>query len=139
MSLFSLLLRIALCVGLIANGAGSVQASVRMQLAHAEHAVEAASPPPAAEIPCHPGVESAVTVEPSSAHHAGVTHDSEGSDARDCCEGNACWCACVQHAPVVFTPPLASAVVQVHGPIAMTGASQHRSPMLPHLIRPPIG
>lgn len=139
MSLFSLLLRIVLCVGLIANGAGSAQAAARMQLAHAEHAVEAALPAPVAEVPCHPGAESTATVKPSSSHHAGMTHGSDGLDARDCCEGNACRCACVQHAPVVFTPAVTPSVVQVHGPVVVTGASQHRSPALPHLIRPPIG
>lgn len=139
MSLFSLLLRIVLCVGLIANGAGSAQAAARMQLAHAEHAVEAAPPAKVAEIPCHPGAEPATTVEPPGSHHAGMTHGSDGPDTRDCCQGNACRCACVQHAPVVFMPVVTPSVVQVHGPVVVAGASQHRPPALLHLIRPPIG
>lgn len=150
MSLFSLLLRVLLCVTLIANGVGFAQASTRMQLAHATHGAHAAqvevASTPAEE--CHPGMTMAShagTPMPVM-DHAAMGHGDAGTgtldsaaDSADCCAGNTCQCACTQHASTAFIATVAAGATPAHSVLVVGGSSQHASPRLPHLIRPPIG
>lgn len=150
MSLPSLLLRLLLCVSLIANGIGFAQASTRMQLAHASHA---GHDPAGASTQCHPGMTMASHADEAmpAMDHAAMGHGApvaDGADAdadqaadepADCCDGKTCQCACTQHASAGFIPELAPGIAPAHSAVVMGGATQHASPRLPHLIRPPIG
>lgn len=160
MSPFSLLLRLLLCVTLIANGIGVAQASTRMQLSHAAHGSHAqptAAPATAGAQPvladageeCHPGMTMAshTGAEAPVIDHESVGHASDPSagetdptvDGMDCCDGTNCQCACTQHASAAFIAELSPGAPPVHTAALMGGTSQYASPRLPHLIRPPIG
>jgi hypothetical protein len=65
--------------------------------------------------------------------------DQAADEPADCCDGKTCQCACTQHASAGFIPEVSPGVMPVHSVMAMGGTSQHASPRLPHLIRPPIG
>lgn len=148
MSVFSLLLRCLLLVGLVANGAGAAQASARMQLAHVAHTAIPA--PSLADEPllaksegCHDqaasvGVSDVPTPHPGNGH---VGSNEDGSaESPDCCgDGSTCHCPCAQHAPMAFNTALQLNALLIHASACIEGTSQHASPRLPHLIRPPIG
>jgi len=155
-TLFSLLLRVILCISLIANGAGVAQASARMQFEHAAHAavipMQATAVPVAAADassvpPCHRHAVTAPAVPSAPAVHA-VAHVEPGkampgapsgkkSDP-DCCKGKTCTCACA-HASCATTVSLFTHVVPTHDVRVPALAVDHPQPRLPHLIRPPIG
>lgn len=155
MSLSALLLRVLLCVSLIANGVGFAQASTRMQLAHASHGAHHDAGPGAsgASLQCHPGMTMASHAGGSmpAADHAAMGHgapnadvadadaDQAAAEQADCCDGKTCQCACTQHASAGFIPEVSPRLTPAHSAVVMGGASQHASPRLPHLIRPPIG
>jgi hypothetical protein len=126
MSLPALLLRIALCVALVANGMATAMAGVRMT-GHMDGAHHHAHAVAGMADHCHEAAAPA-TVKPSH----------PGSKGGECCQVGACACHCVPQAqlavaPVTFLPtPLHDVVV--HAPLAA-----RESPRLPHLIRPPIG
>ena len=109
---FAILMRLMLCLALLANGTVSAFANTRM----ASHAVQP---------PCH---------EMAMGDHASpppASHD-------ECCPPGACLCACV--AQVATLPVFEFGVVAfAHAPpVAMSQAS-HASPALANPIRPPIG
>ncbi len=155
MSLFSLLLRVLLCVSLIANGVGFAQASTRMQLAHAGHQAHRAQAEVASTVgeECHPGMTMASHADTSMPpmDHAAMDHgdsdtgplvavsDGGSAEPADCCDGTTCQCACTQHASTAFIPAVAPGAALPDSILVMVGTSQHASPRLPHLIRPPIG
>lgn len=155
MSLSALLLRVLLCVSLIANGVGFAQASTRMQLAHASHRAHDVAGPGAdgASVQCHPGMtmashggeampamdHAAMGHGVSDANDASPATDQAPDEPADCCDGKTCQCACTQHASAGFIPEVSPGAMPAHSAIAMGGNSQHASPRLPHLIRPPIG
>ena len=159
MTLFSLLLRVVLCVSLIANGAGYAQASARMQFEHAAHAasvapVQTAPAPVAVEEagvpPCHRhGVKAQAVSAPPSAHpgHALATAAETKptpstpmgkKSGADCCKGKTCNCACA-HAFCAATIAFVTSIVPEHDGRVPALAVDHPQPRLPHLIRPPIG
>ncbi|MFZ5656218.1 MAG: CopL family metal-binding regulatory protein [Pseudomonadota bacterium] len=158
MTPFSLLLRVLLCVSLIANGIGFAGASTRMQLVHANHGAMSLSTQAAAAGCIHPATARALAADRSPADgaavHAGhtgtddaagyaadlgsVTPDAPAGDM-DCCDGSDCQCACAQHASVGFIADIPPGAISLRSPVVMRGASQHVSPRLSHLIRPPIG
>jgi hypothetical protein len=118
----SLLLRVLLCLALLANGTTAVFASARMAL-DADMAMamqhDAASP-------CHDEAND----EAPKQHPA--SHD-------DCCGTGACLCSCVAHVPaflavdaLLLTPPRAAP------PVSAPHVSR-ANPALQHPIRPPIG
>lgn len=142
-----MLLRVLLSVSLIANGIGFAQASTRMQLAHASHSTvsPAAEAPPPAE--CHepPGAPSGKVGQ--AVPHTAVGHGNAGAPSPDhasvedmeCCDGGNCQCVCTQQAFAAFALAIAPGTTPVHTAVLLEGTSQHASPWLPHLIRPPIG
>lgn len=146
MTLVSPLLRVLLCVILIANSIGFAHASTRMQLAHAAHPVSQTiveAPALAAGSDCHEVAQAAMDSVVMS--HAAMGHGSDdgpdsasGIDDMDCCDGAACQCACAQHASAAFVSTISTAPMPVHAAVRLGGHSQHAQPRLPHLIRPPI-
>jgi hypothetical protein len=126
MALPALLLRLALCVALVANGMATAMAGVQMT-GHVDAAHHPARDVAGMADHCHEAAAPA-TVKPSH----------PGSKGGECCQVGACACHCVPQAqlavaPVTFLrPPLHDVVV--HAPPA-----PREPPRLPHLIRPPIG
>lgn len=130
--LLPLLMRLLLCLALVANGIAGAQASVRMAYAHATPARMIAAVDDTSDVPpCHRHHETA----PVAAAHDEAPMPGHG----DCCKDGRCDCPC---APSLLQAALAmrlpvrpgTASVQISPP-----TSAHRAPRLPHLIRPPIG
>jgi hypothetical protein len=128
----SLLLRLLLCIALVANGTSAVYASTLMTAGAGTDATAAASHD--AEPPCHdmPAMTHAAMAADHDTPAAPVSHD-------DCCPPGACLCSCVSHAPTlpafgVFALPARPSAA----PVAALRVA-FASPALPHLIRPPIG
>ena len=122
---FPLLLRLLLCLAILANGIASAQAGVRMLGAHAAPvAVQAAAE---AASSCHETAD-AVAPDAPSAHERG-----------DCCRDGGCDCTCpvplfeALLVPVLAGPPVATQATAPRAP------ARRAAPRLPHLIRPPIG
>ena len=115
-----LLLRLLLCLVLVANGTTAAFANVRMVMDR--DAVPAAAMHHEDATPCH-----------------GEDDDDAATHDGDCCGTPACLCSCLVHAAAFLTvdafalasPPAASPAFALHGARA--------SPVLPHPIRPPIG
>jgi hypothetical protein len=133
MHLRAILLRLLLCLALVANGTSAVYASTMMAVGAgmaATTAVEAAAQPP-----CHDMPAMSHAARAADDHVAPVpplSHD-------DCCPPGACLCSCVSQAPTIlafgaFALPLRPSAA----PAAALRVS-FASPALPHLIRPPIG
>ena len=118
------LLRVLLCLALVANGIASAQAQVRMALTSAPVGA------PHVAMPCH---DDAGDRAMPAAPDAGLP----GHDA--CCQDGRCDCPCAPAlVQLVLVPRLPDA-----GPRALPAAAPllqaHREPRLPHRIRPPIG
>jgi hypothetical protein len=132
MHLRTLLLRLLLCIALVANGTSTAYASTTM--AFDAGMAGAAATGQDAEPPCHD--------TPAMAHAAmAADHDAPAPPAShdDCCLQGTCLCSCVSHAPSI--PAFATFAIAMRAsaapvaPLPVTFAS----PALPHLIRPPIG
>lgn len=114
-----LLLRVLLCLALLANGTTAVFANARMAL---DVDTAMAMQHDGAAPPCH---DEAQQQQPAS-------HD-------DCCGTGACLCSCVGTATAFFAlDALALTRLPATPPAAMPVASR-ASPALQHPIRPPIG
>lgn len=140
MNVFSLLLRVLLCISLVANGASYAGASVRMQF---EHAAPAAAASDDSMPPCHR--HAGVTMREHGAHSMATTHmaprdvtTAGKKRGDDCCRGKACRCACTQASCAMLVAFAVRAVARpsMQVPVLVVGYPQ---PRLPHLIRPPIG
>jgi hypothetical protein len=127
----AILLRLLLCLALVANGTSTVHASVRMTFdggtgSMTEHQTE----PPCHEAAAMPGGE--LVADPDSP-------SAPASDA-DCCPPGGCLCSCVSHAPTILTVHAVASTTTRRATSPMSAlSSAHASPAHPHLIRPPIG
>ena len=128
MPAWSIALRLLLCLLLVLNAAAPAWAGE-----HVHGGVAQAQNAP----PCH-----AATSEPGStaiaADDAGALASDAGMPA-DCCDGDACACACLHHAPAAGTtmPGLAA---PMRSPALIGRPEAARAPPpVPVLIRPPIG
>lgn len=147
MNLLSLLLRVLLCVSLIANGAGAAQASMRMQGPHEAYATDRQAPTVAAAS-CH----ASGAIMPASSHGERALHATPeppyvGAEAvptgksstTGCCKGKGCTCVCPQHVPgAALTVRVDRLAPRPQLPEGVMHAD-YAPPRLPHLIRPPIG
>lgn len=157
MNVFSLLLRVLLCVSLVANGAGYAQASTRMQFEHAAHASNATpaqSSPVMVEDgdlpPCHRHAANASIADAAAAGHAGhlvanaeraktpAAAPGDTQPGPDCCKGTSCDCACA-HAYCPSIIALVPQVVPGQSDRVAVLSIDHPQPRLPQQIRPPIG
>ena len=135
MSVWSILLRVALSVALVLNGATGAFAVIRMQMAHTAPVITADAVDRAiAETPCH--------------EKSGMAHNSPATDptpepskhpSPDCCKSASCTCMCIQgfQAPPVYA--VVPAVLVNHSQSVRPLLLGHTSPALPHPNRPPIG
>ena len=132
MRLRAILLRLLLCLALVANGTSAVYASARMAF---DGGMSTTAIGREAEPPCHDmaAMQDGVMVADTG------THAPPAGSHDDCCPPGACLCSCVSHAPSILT---VHAVALTTGPAASPVSallSSHASPALLHLIRPPIG
>jgi len=128
----SILLRLLLCIALVANGTSAVYASTMMAVGAGMAATTAVEQD--AQPPCHdmPAMTHAAMAADHVAPAPPISHD-------DCCPPGACLCSCVSHAPSIVAfgtfalpmRPASAPVAALRVPLA--------SPALPTLIRPPIG
>jgi len=145
MSVWSILLRVMLTVGLILNGSGYAVASSHMQMEHT--AMAGVAPPNAANSEATAGP--ACTEHPQAmvpvAENAGSDAATDASSVNsldpspDCCKSGACRCACVQQAQAAVPAVVLHQAVIEHVGSVRPMESGHASPAIPHLIRPPIG
>jgi hypothetical protein len=146
MRLRPLLLHALLSLALVANGIGAAMASVHAVCAHAV----VASTSPAAEPPCHEGMD----MNASNAHgghgdidmpHDGMDESSmsphtSASDQQSCSDcADHCRCACIAHGLAALMPsmPLLHAATGIA--YAPAPSYAHSAPTLLHPVRPPIG
>jgi hypothetical protein len=127
----SILLRLLLCLALVANGTSAVYASTMMGAGAGMDATAAASNDAAP--PCDD--------MPAMAHSAmPADHDAPAPPVshEDCCPPGACLCSCVSHAPTI--PAFGAFAILVRPWAAPVAALRvwFASPALSHLIRPPI-
>jgi hypothetical protein len=127
MSLSGLLLRLALCVALVANGMATAMAGVRMS-GHADVAHHHAHEVAGMADHCHQAATPA-TVKP--AHPAAKTGD--------CCHVGACACHCLQQAQLAVAAAIVILPMPLHDVVVHAPSATRESPRLVHLIRPPIG
>ena len=134
MRLRAILLRLLLCIALVANGTSAVYASTMM----VSGAGMAAAPavPQTAEQPCHD--MPSMTHGSTKADHEAPTAPAAPSHD-DCCPPGACLCSCVSHAPTILSvQSFATQPGTSPAPVATLRVS-FASRALPNLIRPPIG
>jgi len=117
----SILLRLLLCLALLANGTTAVFASARMTLD--SHMAMAMQHDDAAS--CHDEANG------EAPKHA-ASHD-------DCCGTGACLCSCVAHVPGFLTVQALALDARPSVTPPSTRPVSRASPVLPHPIRPPIG
>lgn len=129
----SLLLRLLLCLSLLANGVGAAHAATGMRLAHvAQAAVAAADAGSCHEAAPEASAPASMPLRDPPPAHAGV---GDG----DCCDGEACDCVCMAQASLALPGGFASVATTAHADVVVGDASGLPPPRLPHLIRPPIG
>lgn len=146
MHVWSIVLRALLAFGLILNGSGYAVASSHMQMDHAALAsttlTSAANPSVAAEPSCaelHVGMRSLSAEAPAADTVADATSVKSGRPSPDCCKSGACRCACV-HQCQAAAPAVAFQLAVIEKVSSVRPMkSAHESPVVPHLIRPPIG
>lgn len=148
MLLWTVLLRVLLCVGLIFNGSGAAVASARMQLAHVQPAqaafdsqvTKAAGDRAEAKPACH---EDAASVAQADHHAPDIDStlmarpQAPDGHSPDCCESGACQCDCVHQMQVLADANAPDIEVEPTDSVRSM-MSAHVPPTLPHLIRPPI-
>lgn len=131
----SVLLRLLLGLALILNGFGSAWASVQMATAHSMTANETTEFVGSA--PCAGQHGSAMMASEAAVDHHGP-HEP-GHPLTDCCDSSACRCACMHGCSSIVTSTTHEPRISprdLGGKLLATGRP---SPVLPHLIRPPIG
>ena len=125
MSFGTVLLRVLLCIGLLASGSAQAMAVTHFVLAN--HQAWVATPP------CH-GADG-MTVAGSQVHEHRA---APATKKPDCCKPGACECPC-SHGAVATTPtPHAQGRKFLHASVVGLPVTRYASPALPRLIRPPI-
>jgi hypothetical protein len=140
MPVWSLLLRLVLCLSLALNPVATAFAGT-----HAHQQARATGPSDpvhteVARVACH---DLAAVTEESPAHEP-FTHAKrdQGSPVEratvDCCQSDACQCACVHLSQALLPGPAAGLDGVMGAAIIRQAGALHATPALPHLIRPPI-
>lgn len=139
----ALLFHLLLCFALVFNGAVSAAAAVHVMAAET----------PGSDVVAAPAMDAAGGGHCHEHEHAMASADVQSSDmamhddhsgkpgspaAPDCCKSEACRCACVQSATLALPVQFHAGIAQRHGSGVRMPAADHASPILPHLIRPPI-
>lgn len=126
-------LRILLSLSLITNGSGAAMSGTHSGSGAAHEAsVDQGS---AIERPCH---EAQVVDAAGSSSGTGVLATAPPPIPADCCATGSCLCACV-HQSQATVPGVSPGSVTAPAGIATALRSEHSTPALPQMIRPPIG
>jgi hypothetical protein len=76
------------------------------------------------------------TAQATNSAHAGESGEEHSGD--NCCKAPSCGCGCVATSASVIPARTSIAAILVHGFVAPANIAGYVSPMLPHLVRPPI-
>lgn len=142
MPLPSLLLRVLLSLSLILNGSGYAFASGHLQMQSAASTMAeggVAQDSSQSQAPCHDegGIATALPAT-TDTQPADSPHDP-GHRGADCCQSGSCRCICA-HGSVAVVPPLrGNPGAPMHAAMVQPLLAGYPAPVLPHLIRPPIG
>lgn len=147
MAWFSFLVRMLLGLSLILNGLGSAIASVPMSDRHDATPVTGSAGPGAVvkRQPCHESPGEDATRAGTSNGAAEIALAERVPDpirlppSPDCCESGDCSCGCAHHASAAVSTPVLPIAGIEHALVSSAARPRHVSPVLPHLIRPPIG
>jgi hypothetical protein len=135
MSAWSIALRLMLCVLLVLNAAAPAWAGARVHAGQPAELASAAKLPPCHSSSAMPAADASPALEPGSQEDP----SDPATAASDCCNGEACGCACVHHAPAAMVA-LVSPGLAMRSPLRIGRAhAGHAPPPAPVLIRPPIG
>ncbi|WP_345295120.1 CopL family metal-binding regulatory protein [Luteimonas vadosa] len=142
----AILLHLLLLVGLVLNGPGNAFAFVHAGMgATAGDSAQLETQPA-----CHDGGSAQAPVRSMPAVHHSMFAGGDDLSARggehprdlagsDCCDAGSCRCACVHGAVAVVEMPARAPFAAIVGSAVRPLVSAHPAPVLPHLIRPPIG
>lgn len=124
----AILLRLLLCLVLVANGTTAAFANARMAMTMGDAAPATQQD---AAPPCH---------DMQADDGAAMDHDAPStSDSHEDCCGSACLCDCVAHATAFLAIDALALTAQPAAPPVSAPQESRASPALPHPIRPPIG
>ena len=144
MSVPSPLLRVLLSISLILNGSSYAMASMHMQMGHGPAPALAVEQAPdsvdAAEPPCHQHQNGVLGLEAPLSDTASDTASIQSEiPPPECCKSGSCRCACVHQVQVAVSVYSLDGAVIEHADVMPPLNPGHAAPVLPHLIRPPIG
>jgi len=141
-SVSAVLLRVLLSLALILNGMGAAVASVQTagsMMAAASHGMRAvASESGDSACPEHRAATARHDADPSALHPS-PSKDGGGHPSPDCCKSSSCHCVGVHACASVPVALTQAPSIAAHALRIASKAQERPSPMLPHLIRPPIG
>ncbi|WP_133478718.1 CopL family metal-binding regulatory protein [Cognatilysobacter segetis] len=138
MNLVALLLRIVLCLALVANGAGAARASTHVACGHAGAPRDAAAAMHGhAHDCCDP--DAMPRHHDASDGHATPHSSSHPSSSEDGCDRGGCACPCPAQLPIGMAPVGEGRIAARSPPSRLLPRANHAPPRLPPLIRPPIG
>lgn len=141
-----LFLRVMLILAFVLNGTTSAMAAAQMSLGHAN---------PQGEAMRHAAAPAHHQDHMSACHHEGMPSDATASTAHDhashsvsakhhghssdCCEGGSCLCVCAHGMHATVPSPVLAMHAYGRKDQSEAHTAGHAAPVLPHLIRPPIG
>lgn len=150
MSVFPILLRALLCIGLILNGSGAATAATLMQIEHATamaatktQSVASAGVAMAAPRQDDPAVAMHAMHAMHSTDTGSVAADqASGADGTphspDCCKTSACSCDCIQPVQAPITMLVLDDPMVVRSTVVQSMKTGYPEPAIARLIRPPI-
>ncbi|MBW8822918.1 MAG: CopL family metal-binding regulatory protein [Xanthomonadales bacterium] len=109
------------------HGAGQMPATMHAQAT--QHV--------AMEQPCHAHAGMSAKTQHGHGDNAAGNHQKHPQPQPDCCKSGVCQCACVHAMQMSMTSLMATPNVHVIRVARLQPG--HVGPVLPHLIRPPIG
>lgn len=135
MTLWSSLLRVLVCLCLVIQGTQSAFAATDMGAQHAAQALNTMTSH--ATVPCHTQGMPMAAHAPASKATRGFA--GSGHPKPDCCQHASCTCACAQFAIADVRLYAALPIALPPQRILLPMDDGLPAPVLPHLIRPPIG
>jgi hypothetical protein len=139
MPLWPFLLRVLLCVALVLNGTTAAVAAVTLEHQMAGSSETAPASSPASAHGCHDEASARAPAAVADQAQEAPKPGSAEHPAPDCCAKATCNCACVQAAQVGSPVVATGAVVPKSAQLQSPPDARRAEPVLPHLIRPPIG
>lgn len=135
----AVLLRVLLSLVLILNGIGGAFAGAQMKMQHAHLDQSTVSTEAAADV--HVGMpECDQGMEQTQPAPTAIDLASSPDDAVPaCCENMVCDCACAQHGSAMVVVSRIGLTMLGHASALHPLTVGHFAPVLPSLIRPPIG